>query len=248
MPGENCVIYGCSASRRNKGISFFKVPLPSNEFNKKWGSELINIITKDREIDTSLKTRIDSRTLFICKQHFTSDQYYQYDSRKSLKEGELPMFNLPTKSVSKPTDSRSTLSIQKRDEYLVMQELSPPPSPSPFMYKNFNDFTQRIVKFCLGDCWEIKIQSTLAIITCITNNYVLPKFDICVDKSLPFSVRVFGWMLPEDRDLYSMYGRSFLNVTLSNFIQLKEFILCDSINVHYCGKELICQKHFTKMI
>ena len=77
-----------------------------------------------------------------------------------------------------PTDSRSTLSIQKLDEYLVMQELSPPPSPSPFMYKNFNDFTQHIVKLRLGDCWEIKIQSTLAIITYISNKYVLHKFTV----------------------------------------------------------------------
>ena len=35
-------------SRRQKGISFFKVPLHNSDFNKKWGSELINIITKDR--------------------------------------------------------------------------------------------------------------------------------------------------------------------------------------------------------
>ena len=109
-----------------------------------------------------------------------------------MKDGELPRFNLPRKNLSKPTDSRSTLSIQKCDEYLVMQELSPPPSPSHFMYKNFNDFIQHIVKLCLGDCREIKIQSTLAIITCISNNYDLPKFEIFVDLSLSFSVRVFG--------------------------------------------------------
>ena len=56
MSGENCAIYGCSNSQRQKGISFFKVPLPNSDFNKKWGSELINIITKDREIDASLQT------------------------------------------------------------------------------------------------------------------------------------------------------------------------------------------------
>ena len=126
MPGENCAIYGCPNSRRQKGISFFKVPLPNSDFNRKWGSELINITTKDREIDASLQTRIESRKLFICEQHFTSDQYYQYDSRKSLKEGELPKLNLPEKSISKPTAGRSTLSIEKLDEFLVLQELSPP--------------------------------------------------------------------------------------------------------------------------
>ena len=153
MPGENCAIYGCSNSRRQKEISFFKVPLPNSDFNKKWGSELINIITKDREIDAALQTRIESRKLFICEQHSTFDQYYQYDSRKSLKEGELPKSNLPEKNISKPTVGRSTLSIEKRDEFLVLHEFSPLPSPSPcYIYKNYSDFTQRIAKLRLGDC------------------------------------------------------------------------------------------------
>ena len=51
MPGENCDIFGCSTSRKNKGISIFKVPLPNNEFNKKWNRDLINIIKKDRQVD-----------------------------------------------------------------------------------------------------------------------------------------------------------------------------------------------------
>ena len=85
MPGENCAIYGCSASRRDKGISFFKVPLASNDFNKKWGCEFINIITKYRVIDAALKSRIESRKLFICERHFAKDQYYTYETRKSLK-------------------------------------------------------------------------------------------------------------------------------------------------------------------
>ena len=99
MPGENCAIFGCSASRRNKGLIFFKVPLPNNEANKKWGSELINVITKDREVDAALKKRIETRKLFICEQHFTEDQYYTYETRKSLKEGELPKLNLPIKAI-----------------------------------------------------------------------------------------------------------------------------------------------------
>ena len=77
MPGENCALLGCSASRRNKGISLFKVPLPNNEINKKWGAELINVITKDREVDAFLKKRIESRKLFICEQLFTEDKILQ---------------------------------------------------------------------------------------------------------------------------------------------------------------------------
>ena len=113
MPGENCAIFGCSASRKIKGISFFNVPLPNNEMNKKWGNELINVITKDREVDASLKKRIETRKLFICEQHFSEEQYYKYDTRKSLKDGEQPKLNLPMKSGTKTPSRRPTSSIQK---------------------------------------------------------------------------------------------------------------------------------------
>ena len=244
MPGENCAIFGCSASRRNKGLSFFKVPLPNNEVNKKWGAELINIITKDRQVDASLKKRIETRKLFICEQHFTEDQYYTYETRKSLKDGELPKLNLPAKSIKNVTVSRLTSSIQKRDEYHVFQELSPPPSPSLFMYKDFSDFAQRIVKLSLGNCWEVNIQDKLAVVTCVSSIYLIPKFEIFIDQSLSFCLRVFGWMLSEDHELYSQYDRSFLNVTLSNFINdLDKLILCDGIATADLSRELNFQKH-----
>ena len=51
MPEENCAIYGCTHSRRHKDVSFFKVPNANNDFNKKWASELLNIIAKDRVIN-----------------------------------------------------------------------------------------------------------------------------------------------------------------------------------------------------
>ena len=97
MPGENCAIVGCSTSRRHKGISIFKVPLPNNEFNKKWNRDLINIITKDRQLDEPLKKRIASCNLYICERHFSLKQIWKYASRKVLKDGALPSLNLPEK-------------------------------------------------------------------------------------------------------------------------------------------------------
>ena len=74
------------------------------------------------------------------------------------------------------------------------------------MYKTFTEFTQRIVKLSVGDCWEVKVQTDLATITCSSEKYVLPEFEIFVSRDLSFSVRICGWMLPEDHELYSMYG------------------------------------------
>ena len=116
--------------------------------NKKWGNELINVITKDREVDASRKKPIETRKLFICEQHFSEEHYYKYDTRKSLKDGELPKLNLPIKTPSR--------------------------CPKPFhlhhlhVYKDFNEFTHRIVKLSLGNCWEVKIQNNLAILNYVT--------------------------------------------------------------------------------
>ena len=46
MPGENCAIFGCSTSRRHKGVSIFKIPVAKDEENKNWVRQLINIVTK----------------------------------------------------------------------------------------------------------------------------------------------------------------------------------------------------------
>ena len=105
-----------------------------HEIHKKWGSELINVVTKEREVDAALKHRIETRTLFICEQHFKQDQYYVYNTRKSFKDGELPKLNLPIKSFTTPTpviaSHRSTLSIKKRDEQTPnIFRISPPQSP-----------------------------------------------------------------------------------------------------------------------
>ena len=76
--------------------------MPNNELSKKWDSELINVTAKDREVNAALKHRIQTRNLFISEQLFTQDQYYVYNTRKYLKEGELPKLNLPIKSITTP--------------------------------------------------------------------------------------------------------------------------------------------------
>ena len=169
MPGDNCAIFGCSTSRRHKSISIFKVPLPNSEVNKKWSSELINIITtKDREVDASLRKRINTCKLFICERHFSPDQIWTYSTRKALKEGALPTLNLPQKIIVSTAigvaKSRSTSSILKREEFIIFQELSPPSSPSSNVYKIFIDFKQRIMKLVLNDQWHIDVQNMLVIL------------------------------------------------------------------------------------
>ena len=110
MLGKNCAIAVCSISKKDKGISIFKVPLANNEFKKKWSQDLVNIILKYRQSDKSLNKRIESHKLFICEKHFIADQVYVYPSPKSLKGGALPTFSLPRPSAN-ATNNRSTSAI-----------------------------------------------------------------------------------------------------------------------------------------
>ena len=145
--------------RRHKGISIFKAPLPNNEFNKKWNRDLINIITKDRQVDEPLKKRIASCNLYICERHFLPEQVWKYPSRKVLKDGALSSLVLPGKSIasskSSHTITRPTSSIQKREEHLESATLSPPP-PS-YIYKDCQDFKDRIIKLSLNDLWQFEL-------------------------------------------------------------------------------------------
>ena len=212
MPGSNCSIFGCSTSRRNKDLGIHKVPLPNNDIDKKWRSELINVITKDRVVDDALKKRIAITNLFICERHFSKDQFYVYPTRKQLKEGDLPTLNLPQKSVpvlTSPTP-RSSSSITKREDFFILQETyAPPPC---HVYRDFSEFKLRVLNHKLGDCWNISIQDNLVVATCISVENILPKFEIFVDQSLSFSLRVYGWMIPEDHEIYVDINRSFFNI------------------------------------
>ena len=75
-------------------------------------------------------------------------------------------------------------------------------------------------------------------------NHVLPKFEVFIDNTLTFSLRVYGWMLPQNYELYSKFNKSFHNVTFSNVAAyVRQFILCKGISTPDPEKLLNCQKH-----
>ena len=103
---------------------YFKVPLPTTDFNKKWRQELIAIITKGRVVDASLKRQIKTNTLHICKWHFREEQLYFYPTRKALK-GVHPTLNLPVKSIASPSVARSTVAVEKECCIIILITVYP---------------------------------------------------------------------------------------------------------------------------
>ena len=163
-----------------------------------------------------------------------------------MKVGALPSLNLPGKGIasskSSHTITRPTWSIQKREEHLESATLSPP--PLSYIYKDFQDFKDRIIKLSLNDLWQFELSENLVIAPFKSTNHVLPKFEVFTDNTLTFSLRVYGWMLSQNHELYSKFNKSFHNVNFSNFAAyVRQFILCKCISTPDPEKLLTCQKH-----
>ena len=159
-----------------------------------------------------------------------------------LKEGAIPTLNLPQQShASRSTiQVRPTVSIKKREEC----QNNTPPLVSVPIYKSYFEFASRVMKLSLGCNWKIDVQGSFVVISYIDSTYVIPKFEIFVDQSLSFTLRVFGWTLNDDHDIYEKFQKSLCKVTLSNLIiEIERSIFCEGIGIPDPNKVLSFQKH-----
>ena len=74
MPGANCSIYGCGTTRKRTGISIFRIPAKDDDLSTKTREAWVRIVTRDREIDSSLRKQIE---LFI----FVKDTFKRTSSK-----------------------------------------------------------------------------------------------------------------------------------------------------------------------
>ena len=235
MPGANCSIFGFSTSRSKTVIGIFKVPLPTTDFNKKWRQEFIAIISKDRVVDASLKRQFETNTLHICERHFREEQSYFYPTRKALKEGVHPTLNLPVKSITSPLVSRSAVAVEKRE---LHNNFDNGLSSLPVVYP---DFKQRIFKLKLPESWGIVITDSLVTISCLSPEYILPKFDFFIESSLRFPVRAYGWLLMDCHDLYKKHTRSFKHYFLNFVKEHDQYVFCPGLEKLTMKSENICK-------
>ncbi len=55
----------------------------------------------------------------------------------------------------------------------------------------------------------------------------MPTFDVIIEKSLKFICVIFGWLLPDDHEIYDEFSRSLQNVTISILLhKVQQFQLC----------------------
>ena len=60
-------------SRKHVGISIFKIPAKNDELSKKTREAWVRLVTRDREVDASLRQQIEKCNIHICEKHFEKD-------------------------------------------------------------------------------------------------------------------------------------------------------------------------------
>ena len=177
MPGDNCSIYGCTLSRRSKHkrIAIFKIPTGDTDFEKKWREKLITVVN----------------VLFDVITRKTKSLILNHATRKTVKPGEIPKLNLPTKSI--PSTSSSTKPRESAD-IVLQKRLSSLESFTTThnneCYQSFSEFLTRVQSLKLHD-WDVSITSSVAHFSLKDDLHVVPKFDIYIDEHLSFYHSIF---------------------------------------------------------
>ena len=111
-------------------------------------------------------------------------------------------------------------------------------------YKFYLQFNQRIVKLQINDTWSINPQDNYAILTFLSETHFVPKYKLFVDQSLRFTLIIYGWMLPEDYNLYLKFEKGLYNLSLSNLIrEIEHLNLCVGITQRDPSFLINFQKH-----
>ena len=119
--------------------------------------------------------------------------------------GAIPTLALPKKSIE------TTEKAERR--ILPAREFGP-----IVHYKDFNELLKRSGKLLLKE-WVTEIGTGRISFKKFKVPYIVPEFEVIIDDSLGFMLYVYGWMLPEDHEMYATYRRSMRSITLSNLLR-----------------------------
>ena len=130
----------------------------------------------------------------------------------------LPTLNLPEKSVV------TSQAVQRREvKKIVIPEVKLKEKHS---YKDFEDFLKKVQRLKLGD-WKVTSSISKCILTLDDEKYNIPKFEIYVDISLEFTVRSYGWCLPDNHQIYKQNKCSLRFSTVSSLVlSLNQYMIC----------------------
>ena len=137
-----------------------------------------------------------------------------------MKNGALSTLLLPDKSIhKKQLEQRSNQAIKKREHHMSTTNASD--TSKKIYYKDLDGVRKNLTTF-KAEGWQFTIQSSLIKIFKHEKDHLLPKFEIHIDESLAFTIRVFGWLLPVHHPIYKETMRTVHYQTISNLMHRPE--------------------------
>ena len=160
--------------------------------------------------------------------------------KKKPKIGALLTLNMPKRShdTTKPAarPSRSVVNV------------NPITESSKKYYQSFNDLCKRVKTLKTLNDWIVQELKDRLVLKKKSSQVMLPEIQIMIDDSLGFTIYVYGWLLPEDHELYTTNLRSVTNITVSDLVKsigtlsicpgVKPFELSSSILHHVIPKSV----------
>ena len=86
-------------------------------------------------------------------------------------------------------------------------------------YQNFNDLSKRVKTLKTLNDWIVQELKDRLVLKKKSSLVMLPEIEIMIDDSLGFTIYVYGWLLPEDHELYTTNLRSITNITVSDLVK-----------------------------
>jgi len=83
-------------------------------------------------------------------------------------------------------------------------------------YQSFNDLCKRVKTLKTLNGWIVQELDDRLVLKKKNSQVTLPEIEIMIDDSLGFTIYVYGWLLPEDHELYTTNLRSITNITASD--------------------------------
>ena len=74
MPGVNSAIPGCSTSISTPGVALLGIPKNDDEYSVNSRKNIVDMITKIRVADASLKRQIERKSLHFCEKHYLEEK------------------------------------------------------------------------------------------------------------------------------------------------------------------------------
>ena len=151
-------------------------------------------------------------------------------TKKKLRFGAIPKLNMPRKS-------HETAKPEPRPERSVVRNIEEP--SVKVCYKTMREFCQRLSQLKSLHNWNIRTFTDRVVLQQMVEPFLLPKFEIAVDDSLGFTVKVYGCFLPEDHPVYMDCRRTVRNITISRLVKDLEdnYSVCCGVDVQeFTGK------------